>query len=152
MVPNVASCRIVSTFLVAEYIKSNMTKERDLRQVNFIDNGFESASRFYPNQRLSWVLSTLGQCFVQHPVPEWEKSPCPVRRKHHHLCRFIPPSRPSETTRQQGFQKGFHWQTKHDIRDFSKQKQKQQSAFQTVDWLESNRACVRKVTNQRLFF
>ena len=31
-------------FLVAEYIKSKMTRERDVGQVNFIDEGFESAA------------------------------------------------------------------------------------------------------------
>ena len=44
MVPNVASCRIVNTF-VAEYIKSEMTRERDLGQVKFINKGFENAAK-----------------------------------------------------------------------------------------------------------
>ena len=38
----------------------------------------------------------------QHPVPSWEYSPCTAVRKNHHPCVYIPPSRPSETTRQQG--------------------------------------------------
>ena len=43
MVPDEASCRIVNNFLVAKYIKSKMTRERDLGQVNLIDEGFEGA-------------------------------------------------------------------------------------------------------------
>ena len=30
------------------------------------------------------------------------------------------------------------------------QKQQQQSACQTVDWIESNHACARKITDQRV--
>ena len=44
IVPNVASCRIVNTFLVAGSIKSKVTRECDLSQVNFIDKGFEDAA------------------------------------------------------------------------------------------------------------
>ena len=43
MVPDGASCRIVTTF-VAEYIKSKMTKECDHSQVNFIDERFEGTA------------------------------------------------------------------------------------------------------------
>ena len=47
MVPNEASCRIVNTFVVAEYIKSKMTRERDHSQVNFIDEGLECAANLF---------------------------------------------------------------------------------------------------------
>ena len=36
-VPDEASCRFVKIFFVADYIKSKMTRECDLSQVNFID-------------------------------------------------------------------------------------------------------------------
>ena len=44
MVSNIASCRIMRTFFVAEKIKSKMTRECDLGQVNFINKGFENAA------------------------------------------------------------------------------------------------------------
>ena len=44
MMPKVASCKIVITFLVAEKIKSQMTRECELSQVNFIHKGFEGAA------------------------------------------------------------------------------------------------------------
>ena len=60
MVPNIASCRIVNTFLVAKYVKSKMTRERDLSQVNFIDQGFESAAnllvKYQFHQRIPHVV------------------------------------------------------------------------------------------------
>ena len=52
MVPDEASCRILTTF-VAEYIKSKMTRERDLGQVNFIDKGYESAANLPVKQELN---------------------------------------------------------------------------------------------------
>ena len=52
MVPGEASFRIVSTFLVSEYIKSKMTRERDLDQVNFIDEGFEGAANLLVKSKL----------------------------------------------------------------------------------------------------
>ena len=51
MVLDDASCRIVNNFLVAEYIKSKMTRERDLGQVNFIDERFEGAANLLVLQR-----------------------------------------------------------------------------------------------------
>ena len=47
MVPGEASCRIVNTLFVAEKVKSEMTRERDLSQVNFINKGFESTTTLY---------------------------------------------------------------------------------------------------------
>ena len=47
MVNDGASCGIVNAFLVAEYVKSKMTRECDLGQVNFIDEGFEGAANLF---------------------------------------------------------------------------------------------------------
>ena len=44
MEPDEASCGIVSTFLVAEQIKSKMTRECDPRQVNSVHKGFEGTA------------------------------------------------------------------------------------------------------------
>ena len=51
MVPDEASCRMVNTF-VAEYIKSNMTRECDLGPVNFIDEGFDGAANLLVKYQL----------------------------------------------------------------------------------------------------
>ena len=52
MVPNGASCRIMCTFFVAEFVKSKMTRECDLSQVNFIDKGYEDAANLLVEQHL----------------------------------------------------------------------------------------------------
>ena len=63
------SCRFVNTFLVAEYIKSKMTRERDLSQVNFIDKGFESAANLLVQYQFHQGIST---CCVQKLSSELE--------------------------------------------------------------------------------
>ena len=47
MVPNEASHRIMTNLFVAEYVKGKMTRECDLGQVDFIDEGFECAANLF---------------------------------------------------------------------------------------------------------
>ena len=44
IVPDEASCKTVTTFLVAEYVKSKMTRECNLGQVGFNDKGYKDAA------------------------------------------------------------------------------------------------------------
>ena len=62
MVPGGASCRIVNTFFVAEYIKSKMTRERDLSQVNFIASRFEIAATLLVKE----VPTEDSTCYVRN--------------------------------------------------------------------------------------
>ena len=77
----------------------------------------------------------------QGPARAQENSPNLVRRKNHHPCASIPPSRPSEMTDQRG-SRSFHCQTQPDIGKFSHRNRNNRMLAKREDSLESDRECI----------
>ena len=57
--PDRESCEVVSTFLVAEYIKGKVTGMRDSRQVDFFHKVVEDAANLYVKEYLNHGFQML---------------------------------------------------------------------------------------------